>query len=424
MITLILFFLLLLFGVPIAIVLGLTTVIYVLTTGNFGMFDSLPQRLFNGIQNFSLLAIPMFVLVGELMNTGGITTRLIRFSSVVFGSVRGGLAYVNVAANMFLASIMGSATAQTAVMSRTIVPEMEKQGYSRDFASALTAASSIVGPLIPPSMPFIIYGVLAGVSISKLFVAGIVPGILFGVCFALMIYVISIKQNFPRSERPTWSKVWKDTFNVLPALAIPTIIMVGILLGIFTATESAAIAALLAFLVGAFFYRELKFKDLPKILSNTVITSATVAFLITVSNLFGWVLTYEKIPQLIAKSILAFADTQWAFLLLVNLILFVVGMFLDGVAALILLVPILYPIAMNYGVDPIHFGVLITINLTIGLMTPPVGTVLFVTSALAEIKIERLVKALLPFLVMAFVVLFLITYVPQLTTSIFQWIKM
>lgn len=423
MITLILFFLLLILGVPIAIVLGLTTVIYVLTTGNIGMFESLPQRLFNGIQNFSLLAIPMFVLVGELMNTGGITNRLIRFSSVVFGSVRGGLAYVNVAANMFLASIMGSATAQTAVMSRTIVPEMEKQGYSRDFASALTAASSIVGPLIPPSMPFIIYGVLAGVSISKLFMAGIVPGILFGVAFALMIYVIAMKQNFPRSARPGWGQVWKDTLNVLPALAIPTIIMVGILMGIFTATESAAIAALLAFLVGAFIYRELKIKNLPKILMNTVITSATVAFLITVSNLFGWVLTYEKIPQLIAKTILAFAESPWAFLLLVNLILFIVGMFLDGVAALILLVPILYPIAMKYGIDPVHFGVLITINLTIGLMTPPVGTVLFVTSALAEVKIERLVKALLPFLIMAFAVLFLITYVPELTTAIFQWIK-
>lgn len=423
MLTLLLFLILLMLGVPIAFVLGLCTVAYVVTTGNYGMFESLPQRMFNGLQNFSLLAIPMFVLVGELMNTGGITNRLIRFSHVVFGSVRGGLAYVNVVANMFLSAIMGSATAQTAVMSRTIVPEMEKQGYSRDFAAALTAASSIVGPLIPPSMPFIIYGVIAGVSISKLFIAGIMPGIIFGIAFALIIYVTAIRKNFPKSQRENMSTILKITWDVLPALSIPTIIMVGIMLGIFTATESAAIAVLLAFIVGIFIYKELKLKDLSSILINTLVTSATVSFLITVSNLFGWVLTYEKIPQLIAKTILSFADTQFGFLILVNVILFIVGMFLEGVAGLILLVPILYPIAMKYGVDPVHFGVIITINLTIGLLHPPVGSALFVTSAFAKVSVERLTIALLPFLAVSVLVLFILTFFPSLTLGIFNWIK-
>lgn len=411
-----LFFLLLLLGVPIAFVLGISSIIYIATTGNIGILHSLPQRMFSGIQNFGLLAIPMFVLVGELMNSGGITKRLINFASVCIGFIRGGLAYVNVIANMFLASIVGSANAQTAIMSKTIVPEMEKKGYSRDFSSALTAASSIVGPLIPPSMPFIIYGVVAGQSIGQMFIAGIIPGLLFGIAFSILIYFISIKRNFPKEERADWKTILKTFCSVLPALSIPVLIIWGILAGVFTPTESAAFAVLIALITGLCIYKELKLKDLPKILINTVLTSATVTFLVATSNIFGWVLTFEQIPQMIANAIVNFADSPIMFLLLVNVILLVVGMFIEGVAALILLVPILLPVALQYGIDPIHFGIIIVINLTIGLMTPPVGTVLFITSSLADIKLEKLIKSLVPFLICAFIILLLITYVPQLTT--------
>ncbi|WP_078429844.1 TRAP transporter large permease [Alkalihalobacterium alkalinitrilicum] len=410
-----LFFILLFLGVPIAFVLGISSIIYIVTTGNVGILNSLPQRMFNGVQNFGLLAIPMFVLVGELMNSGGITKRLINFASVTIGSIRGGLAYVNVAANMFLASIVGSANAQTAIMSRTIVPEMEKKGYSRDFSSALTAASSIVGPLIPPSMPFIIYGVVAGQSIGSLFIAGIIPGLLFALAFSILIYFISIKRDFPKEERAGYGTILKTFGSVIPALSIPILVIWGILAGVFTPTESAAFAVLIALISGMFIYKELKIKDLPKILINTVLTSATVTFLVATSNIFGWVLTFEQVPQMIASAILGFAESPLVFLLLVNVILLVVGMFIDGLAALILLVPILLPIALQYGIDPIHFGLIMVINLTLGLMTPPVGTVLFITSSLADVKYEKLLKALVPFLVVSFIVLLIITYFPQIS---------
>ncbi|UFJ41402.1 TRAP transporter large permease [Brevibacillus humidisoli] len=412
------FFLLMIIGVPIAFVLGITALLYVYSTGNIAILQSMPSKMFNGLQNFGLVAIPMFILLGEIMNRGGITNRLIEFSKVIFGHLRGGLAYVNVVANMFLASIIGSANAQTAVMSQVVVPSMEKEGYKRDFSTALTAGSSIMGPLIPPSMPFIIYGVTAGVSIGSLFLAGILPGVLFAIGFGLYIYLIAKKENFPQSERVGWNKAVKSTLYVLPALSIPILIMAGITTGAFTATESAAIAAFFALIVGAFFYRELKWQHLPQILLRTIITTSTVTFLLATSNIFGWVLNFQRIPQLITDAFLFVADNAIVFLLLVNILLLVVGMFLEGVAALILLTPILLPAAASFGVDPVHLGVIIVINLTLGLLTPPVGTVLFIASAIAQVKIEHLVRRLVPFLAISFAILILITYVPWLT----QWI--
>ncbi|MBP1157269.1 MULTISPECIES: TRAP transporter large permease [unclassified Paenibacillus] len=412
------FFALMFIGVPIAIVLGLTTLIYVLSTGNLSILQSMPSKLFNGLQNFGLVAIPMFILLGEFMNQGGITIRLLDFAKVIFGHFRGGLAYVNIVANMFLATIIGSSTAQTAVMSKTVVPVMEKEGYSRDFASALTASASVVAPLIPPSMPFIIYGVTAGVSIGSLFLAGILPGIIFGLGFGLYIYTIAKKRNFPRSDRSNWSQVLKGTLYVLPALSIPVLIMVGITTGIFTATESAAVAVLTALLVGGFVYRELKWSHLPGILLRTIITTSSVTFLLAMSDIFGWVLNFNQIPQLIADAFLAIAENQFVFLLLVNLLLLLIGTVLEGVPALILLTPILVPIAVTYGVDPIHLGVIMVINLTLGLISPPVGSVLFVTSAVANVKIEQLTRSLIPFLIISCIVLLLVTYVPWTTLGL------
>ncbi|RXI98298.1 TRAP transporter large permease [Anaerobacillus alkaliphilus] len=404
------FFILLLLGIPISLVLGMTTVLYFLLVGNPILLESTPMRLFSGLENFGLLAIPLFMLAGELMNSGGITTRLVKFSRVLIGHVRGGLAYVTIISNMFLASILGSANAQAAMMSKVMVPEMEKEGYKREFSASLTLASSIVAPIIPPSMIFIIYGTLSGTSIGGLFMAGIIPGIMYGIGFVSLIAYLGYKHNFPKSEKATTKEIISSTINVLPALLVPIIIVVGILSGVFTATESAAVACLIAFLIGAFWYKELKVKTAPKILINTVISTATVTFLIAMANIFGWMIAFEQIPQLVANSMLSFTENPLVFLLLVNLMLLLLGAVLDGIAALIILIPVLMPLVVAFQIDPIHFGVVICINLTIGLLTPPVGTGLFIVSSIAEVRFEKLVKAILPFLIMGILVLFVITY--------------
>ncbi|MDH4619066.1 TRAP transporter large permease [Brevibacillus sp. AY1] len=408
--VILLFLLFLLMGIPISLVLGMITICYFFLVGNTTLLTSTPMRLFSGLENFGLLAVPLFMLAGELMNGGGITTRLVQFARVFIGHVRGGLAYVTVVANMFLASILGSANAQAAMMSKVMVPEMEKEGYNKEFSSALTLASSIIAPIIPPSMIFIIYGTLSGSSIGGLFMAGIIPGIIYGIGFISLIAYMGYKNNYPKSERATAKEMVKSTVSVLPALLVPIIIIFGILSGAFTATESAGIACLIAFIVGAFLYRELDLKKLPQIFINTVISTATVTFLIAMANIFGWMIAFEQIPQLIANSMLSISDSPFVFLLLVNIFLLLIGMILDGIAALIILVPVLMPLVTAFQIDPIHFGVIICINLTIGLLTPPVGTGLFIVSSIAEVRFERLVKATMPFLIVAIVILFIITY--------------
>lgn len=408
--VILLFLFFLVIGIPISLVLGMITICYFLLMGNTMLLTSTPMRLFSGLENFGLLAIPLFMLAGELMNGGGITTRLVKFARVFVGHVRGGLAYVTVVSNMFLASILGSANAQAAMMSKVMVPEMEREGYKREFGSALTLASSIVAPIIPPSMIFIIYGTLSGSSIGGLFMAGIVPGILYGIGFVGLIAYMGYKHNFPKSKRASVNEMVKSSVSVLPALLVPVVIIFGILSGAFTATESAAIACVIAFIVGAFLYRELDLKKMPQIFVNTVISTATVTFLIAMANIFGWMIAFEQIPQLIANTMLSVSESPFVFLLLVNVLLLLLGMILDGIAALIILVPVLMPLVTAFQIDPIHFGVIICINLTIGLLTPPVGTGLFIVSSIAEVKFERLVKATMPFLILAIIMLFIITY--------------
>lgn len=408
-VTIIIFLLLLLIGMPISLVLMISSMAYLLLTGNLGLLSSVPQQMFSGINNSGLLAIPLFMLAGELMNSGGITSRLIAFSKSIIGHLRGGLAYVAVIANMFLASILGSANAQAAMMSKVMVPEMEKEGYDRGFSSALTLASSIVAPVIPPSMLFIIYGTLSGASIGALFLAGIVPGVLLGLSFVLIIIYLSKKHNYPKSERESIKGMSVNLFRVLPALLIPFIIIFGILSGIFTPTESAAVACILAIIIG-FSYKQLKLKNLPGILQNTVTSTAVITFLIVMANVFGFILAFERIPQLITETMLSLSENPLVFLLLVNILLLLLGTVLDGIAALIILVPVLTPLLPIYGVDPVHFGVIITINLTIGLMTPPVGTGLFIVSSIAKVTLEKLLKAIFPFLIVAVIMLLIITY--------------
>lgn len=408
------FIALIVLGMPIAYVLGLSSVFYILTN-NMGLFDSASLRIFQGVQNFGLLAIPLFVFVGELMNSGGITTRLVRFTNVILGHFRGGLAYVNVATNMFLASILGSANAQTAMMSRVMVPAMEREGYKKEFSSALTVSSALLGPIIPPSLVFIIYGVISETSISSMFLAGIIPGVLLSISFMILIYFIAIRENFPKSERASLNDMVKAFLSVFPALLIPAIILIGILSGVFTATESAAVAALVAFIVGFFIYRELRLKDIPGILISTALNSATVTFIVAMASLLSWILAFERVPNEIGDFLISISDNPIVFLLVLNIILLIVGMFMDGISAMIILVPILLPVALNFGIDPIHLGIIVCINLTIGLITPPVGTALFIASSIGGVRMETLSRALIPFIVVAYIVLFIITYIPNVT---------
>ncbi|GKV65240.1 MULTISPECIES: TRAP transporter large permease [unclassified Sporosarcina] len=408
-VVILLFLLFLVIGIPISLVLAITSLSYLLLSNMTTLMSSAPQKMFSGIDNFGLLAIPLFMLAGELMNGGGITTRLVSFAKVLIGHYRGGLAYVTVIANMFLASILGSANAQAAMMSKVMVPEMEKEGYRRDFSAAITLASSIVAPVIPPSMLFIIYGTLTGASIADLFMAGVIPGILLGVGFIIVIGFMNHKQQFPRSEKATFQMIVKSFLRVLPAMLIPFTIIFGILGGVFTPTESAAIACVIAFIIGLA-YRELKLKSMPEILVNTVVNTATISFLIVTANLFGFIIAYEQIPQMVANSMLGLSENPLVFLLLVNIFLLLIGTVLDGIAALIILIPVMLPLLATYQIDPVHFGVIVCINLTIGLLTPPVGTGLFIVSSIAKVKFEDLIKAIMPFLAMAILVLLILTY--------------
>ena len=413
-IALLLFIILLLLQVPIAFVLGITTIIYIIASANLGLMATAPQRLYSGLENYGLLAIPLFMLAGELMNSGGITRRLVTFAKTFVGHFRGGLAYVNVIANMLLASIIGSATAQIAMMSRTMVPSMEKDGYKREFGAATTAAAGLLGPIIPPSMLFIIYGVGSGASIGSMFLAGVLPGIILALSFVVLIAYTGMKQQWPTHKRATMLEMGTSFIKVIPALLVPIIIIAGILSGAFTPTESAAFACVVALIVGFFFYRELKIKNLPAIFINTAITTATIMMLIAMANLFGWMLSFEMVPQTIAAWMTSLTENPLVFLLIVNIFLLFVGMFMDGIAALIILVPIFTPIIATYGIDPVHFGVIICINLTIGLLTPPVGAGLYIASSLGNVKLELLIKAIWPFLIASLIALTVITYWPDM----------
>jgi len=414
MIILLIFFALLLIGIPIFMVLGISGISYIFASGNLPLLETAPQRLFSANINFSLLAIPLFILAGELMNHGGITKRLIKFAQVLVGHFRGGLAYVNVVTNTFLASILGSSLAQTAMMSRIMVPAMEKEGYKREFSTATTAAAAMMGPIIPPSMTFIIYSVIAETSIGTMFLAGIVPGTLMGISFVGLIAYFGYTMSFPKTERSSFSEIITAFVQVFPALSVPIVIVGGIILGIFTATESAAFACLIALIAGLVFYRELKIKELPKVFLEAGVTTAIVTILISMAKLFGLTLTFERIPQMITEWMVSVTDNPLFFLLLINVFLLLVGMVMDGIAALIILAPILIPAAVTYDINLIHFGVLFCINIVIGSLTPPVGSGLFVAASTAEVKIEKLVRSLAPFLVAVVIVLLIVTYFPEL----------
>ncbi len=411
------FLALLLLGVPVAVVLGLAASAYIILTGNTVLFQSYILQLFSATENYGLQAIPLFLLVVESMNAGGITERLINAASVALGTVRGGLAYVNLAANTMVASILGSATAQIAVMSQIMVPEMEKQGYKKEFAAATTAAGGLLSPIIPPSMLFIIYGVLAQVSIGDMFLAGIFPGFLMLAGFILAVILLGTKYKYPKPEALTREQKRRYLLDGLPPAMIPGVILVSILFGLATPTEAAALAAVVAIALGRWYYRELDWARLWQGFVRAGMNASIILFIISTAGLFGWVLIFEQLPQQLAQWIVTVTADPFVFMLLTNVALLLIGAVLDGIPAMIMIVPILLPIAQSvYGIDPFHFGVVLCINIVLGLLTPPVGTGLYIASAAAGIAPARVFVAVVPFLATTVLVLILLSWQPWLVT--------
>ena len=408
----------LLAGVPIAVVLCLAAIVYIIAVGNSALFDSFLTQLFGGIDNYGLLALPLFMLVGELMNAGGITRRLLAMTMAIIGPVRGALAYVNILANGLMAAILGSSTAQIAIMTQTLVPEMERAGYDKEFAVATTVSAGLLAPIIPPSLMFVVYGVMVQLPIGDMFVAGIIPGIMIVSAFCCVIWLMGRRRPYPKGEDLTSSDRTRAFIAGLPTLAIPAVILCSILGGIATPTESAALSCLTAVMLGAV-YREFDCRALPGMLLRTALNSALVLYLIATANVFSWVLIHGQVPDLIASALQHVATGPVSFMLWLLVILLIVGTVIDGVPGLILVVPILYPIATQvYGIDPIHFGVVVSINLILGLVSPPVGAALFVGAAIANVNANKVFLKSLPFCLSACFVLLILSIFPWFTLAL------
>ena len=411
------FLIMLFLGVPIAFVLGLTSLIYMLSENMKLLL--IPQRMFISLDSFVLMAIPFFVLTGGLMNAGGLTIRLVNLSRLLVGRVRGGFAMVNILVSMLFAGISGSATADTSAVGSILIPAMKKDGYDSDFAAAVTAASSCVGPIIPPSIVMVIYGVIAEQSIGRLFLAGFVPGVLLGLSQMGVAYYLSVKRNYPKIQVDfNIIVLLRAMLDALPALLAPVLIIGGILSGVFTPTEAGAVAAFYTLMIGFFYYRELKIKDLPDIIVETAKTTAAALMIVSTGALFGWILTYQQIPVIFSEAILSISTNRFVILLLMNGILLFVGCFMETIASLLILTPIFLAIGTQIGVDPIHLGMIMVLNLVIGLTTPPVGVCLFIACRIAKISLERVSKAIWPFILVSIFVLLLVTYVPWIVTFI------
>lgn len=403
-------------GAPIFMGIGLSSII--LWLWHFGTIEPciLIQKMFIGIDSFPLMAIPFFMLAGELMNTGGVSRRLVAFAQCLIGWVHGGLGFAVILSSMFIAAILGSASASAAMIGMVMIPAMIERGYDTDFSAALIAASGSIGPIIPPSIPFIVYGVIGEISIAKLFVAGYIPGILMGLAFMIYTYYFAKKNNFPAEKVPTAREIWNSFKEAFLTLLLPVIIMGGILGGIFTPTEAAVVAVVYAFIIGTFVYREIKLKDIPEIFLRSAKSTTMILMVMATATLLSWVLTLEQVPQIITKTMLSISSSPVVFLIIVNIFMVIVGMFLDAVSALTILTPVLLPAAQALNIDPVLFGVILVVNLSIGVLTPPVGLNLYVTSSIAKIDLVQISKAIVPFIVIIFVILILMSVCPPIVT--------
>ena len=413
------FLLFLMIGLPVFFGLLAAPGILLWLNGQSRDLALLYRNVYNGMDSFPLMAIPFFMLAGVLMNRGGITTRLVEFSQAIMGHFRGGLAHVNILSSMLFAGLSGSAVADTSAIGSMLIPAMVKNGYTRKFSAAITAASSVIGPIIPPSGIMIIYSYVMGESVAALFLAGIVPGILVGLGLMLMTWVMAQRYDFPvATKRSTWSERGNASMKAFFPLLTPVIILGGILGGVFTPTEASAVAVAYSLVISLFVLKSMGIRDLPKVLTEAAMTSSVVLLLVGAAMAFKTVVSLSHAPEILAEWILTLSENPLILLFLINLLLFLVGMFLDAGPAIIILAPILGPIFINLGVHPVHFAIIMSVNLTVGLATPPMGLVLFVASSVSGERIESISKAILPFLAVEVVVIFMITYIPAVSLAI------
>lgn len=415
---LIIFFLLLLTGVPIAIAIALSSLIPMIQDGV--SIDTFARTLFSGIDSFTLMAIPFFIYAGNLMLEGGTSKRLIRFARNLIGWTTGGLPIAGVLSSMFFAALSGSSPATVAAIGGIMIPSLNETGYSRKFSVGLMCASGSLGIIIPPSITLLVYGASAEVSISNLFIAGIIPGIFIGLVLILVSYIIAKKEGHKPEERATFKETWNSFKSAIWGILLPIIVLGGIYKGFFTPTEAAAVAIVYSLVIGVFVYKGLNRKTLLEVTKSSVITSAMIMFVISAAKVFSWYLTYEQIPAKLAEHILEFANTKFTFLLLVTVILLIVGMFMDSSAAILIFAPLFLPIVMEMGIDPIHFGIIMIVNLAIGMLTPPFGLNLFIASGISEMSITDVTKGTAPFILVLIVSLLVIMFVPQLSLILIE----
>ncbi len=409
------FSILLILGVPIGFTIGITSIFSIFKSGMPVLLNIVPQRFFAGIDMFPIMAMPFFMIAGELMNRCRITGSLIDFSNSIVGHIRGGLAHANIVASIFFAGITGAAVADSAAIGSVLIPAMVEDGYDEDFSAAITAASSIIGPIIPPSTIMVIYGSVMGVSIAGLFAAGFVPGLLIAIVLMVMTYFISKKRNYPKENSRTSFKEFLSVFKKsILALILPIIILGGILTGFFTPTEAAAVSVFYALIIGFFVTKSLNISELPEIFLNTAKKTGVIFLIMSTASVLSFFLASESIPELLANLLLSITKNPYIILFLIDILLLIVGMFMDITAALLILGPILHPVAVNLGIHPLHFGLIMCVALNLGLMTPPLGASLFVVCGITSKSIEEVAKEIFPFIIMEATALFIITFFPSL----------
>lgn len=399
-------------GVPIAAALGLSSIFSAVFVMDIPL-SMIAQRIFSGIDSFSLMAIPLFVVAGNAMNYGGITKKIVDFANCFVGSYKGGLAQINVLSSMLFGGMSGSAVADTSSIGGILIPSMKKEGYEAGFSASITAFSSGLGPIIPPSITMVVYGIITGVSITKLFVGGAVPGLLFGFGLMIAVSIIASKKNYPRHEKSTWKQKLISLKDVGWAILMPVVVVGSILFGISTVTEAAAIAAVYSLFVGIFIYKGIKStKDVYNILKDSLILISSVMILIGAAKLFSYMLIVAQVPMIVSNMIFSLTSNKWIVLLLINLFMLVIGMFVEANAALLIFVPILFPLCVDLGIDPVHLGIILVFNLCLGVVTPPVGLCLNLASKIANCSLQESVGTSRPFFIVGFVILLLMTYVP------------
>jgi C4-dicarboxylate transporter DctM subunit len=373
------------------------------------------QRLIGGIDTFPLLAIPFFILAANLMNTGGITERLVAFAKVLVGHIIGGLAHVVVVSNMIMAGMSGSGVADAAGSGSVLIPAMRRSGYPAAFAAAIVGAAATIGPIIPPSIPFVVYGSIANASIGRLLLAGAIPGVVMGICLMLAVYVIAKRRNYPAEARPSFAELGRATLRALPPMGMPLIILGGIILGVMTPTEAAVAGVGYAFILGFFIYRELTLADLRQIIIETSIGTAAVVIIIAAAQPIGWVLAYEQAPLKVIATIRDLNLSAWEILLVLNIAMLIAGCFMEGLALLVIVTPVLMPLLNQAGIDPVHFGVIFTLNIMIGNITPPVGMIMYVVCALGKVSMLEFTREVWPFFLALVAALLIVTYVPTVS---------